>query len=52
MSDNNKIDIDPETMLNFIEKCQDFGSRIRPSIVGHTKPCLHCDYGYVAIVKL
>jgi hypothetical protein len=52
MTDNNKIDIDPETMVNFIEKCQDFGNRIRPSIVGRTKPCLYCDYGYVAIVKL
>jgi len=41
-----KIDIDPKTMVDFMEKCSDFGNRIRPSIVGHTQQCLHCDYGY------
>ena len=43
---NLKIDIDPQTMVDFMEKCDDFGNRIRPTIVGHTKQCLHCDYGY------
>ena len=41
-----KIDIDPKTMVDFMDKCNDFGNRIRPSIVGHTRKCLHCDYGY------
>lgn len=43
---SNKLDIDPKTMVDFMDKCSDFGNRIRPSIVGHTRRCLHCDYGY------
>lgn len=41
-----KIDIDPQTMVDFMEKCEDFRNRVAPTIIGHAKQCLHCDYGY------
>ena len=44
---DNKIDIDPKTMVDFMDKCVDIDRNgRRPSVVGPASKCLHCDFGY------
>jgi hypothetical protein len=42
---DNKVDIDPKTMV-------DFGNRISPSIVGYCNKCLHSDYGITKVLSM
>ena len=43
---SNKVDIDPKSMVDFMDKCSDVERKQKPSVVGPAKKCLHCDFGY------
>jgi len=39
----NKIDIDPQTMVEFMDRCMDVQRKRRESVVGQRPKCQGCD---------